>query len=59
MAVVAIVACAAGGLESLADGLVRPLLDLRYDVTVTATPSAHRWLRDWEDDAKLRSLTGY
>jgi hypothetical protein len=59
MVVVAVVACAAGGLESLAEGLVRPLLDLGHEVTITATPIAHRWLLDSEDDEKIRSLTGY
>lgn len=59
MAVVAIVPCAAGGLETLADGLVRPLLDLGHEVTITATPSAHRWLRDSADDEKVRALTGH
>lgn len=59
MPVVALVPCAAGGLESLADGLVRPLLDLGHEVTITATPSAHRWLRDSADDEKIRALTGY
>src|SRR4051794_35891128 len=59
MAVVAVVPCAAGGLESLVTGLVRPLLDLGHEVAITATPSAHRWLRDSADDEKIRALTGY
>jgi len=59
MAVVALVPCAAGGLEDTTDRFVRPLLDGGHEVTVTATPRAHEWLKDSQDDEKLRALTGF
>ena len=58
MAVVALVPCAAGGLGDITDGLIRPLLDGGHEVTITATPRAHDWLKDSQDDDKLRALTG-
>ncbi len=58
MGVVAIVGCAAGGLETLLDGLIRPLVDRGHTVPVVVTPDAHRWLVDLGHDGPLEKLTG-
>lgn len=58
MAVVAVVGSAAGGLEQVAEALVRPLLELGHQVPVTVTPTAARWLTA-EDTESLGRLTGF
>ena len=58
MAVIGVVACAAGGLEHLSDGLVLPLLDRGHTVAVTLTPTAHGWLSSEGQVDKLEKLTG-
>jgi phosphopantothenoylcysteine synthetase/decarboxylase len=58
VAVVAVVGSAAGGLEQIADALVRPLLELGHQVPVTVTPAAAQWLSPEDTDA-LDRLTGF
>lgn len=54
----AVVGSAAGGLEQLAEALVRPLLDRGHQVPVIVTPSAARWLTA-EGTESLERLTGF
>ena len=56
--VVAVVASAAGGLEDLHDGLVRPLLRLGHRVSVTVTPVAVEWLKATGSIGRLEAATG-
>lgn len=58
MAVVAVVGCAAGGLEELLDGLIRPLVDQGHTVPVVVTPTAGRWLEDLGHDLLIEEVTG-
>jgi phosphopantothenoylcysteine synthetase/decarboxylase len=58
MAVVAVVGCAAGGLEELLDGLIRPLVDKGHTVPVVLTPIASTWLQDLGHDRLIEQLTG-
>jgi len=58
MAVVAVVGCAAGGLEELLDGLIRPLVERGHTVPVVVTPTAASWLEDLGHDAALEKVTG-
>lgn len=56
-AVVGLVASAAGGVEKLREGLVLPLLDRGYDVAVTLTPNAMRWLTAVDEVDRLEQVT--
>ena len=58
MAVVAVVGCAAGGVEELLDGLVRPLVDAGHTVPVVVTPTALDWLQDLGDRETVEQVTG-
>ena len=58
MAVVAVVGSAAGGLDELIDGLIRPLVDRGQMVTVVVTPAAATWLQDLGQDDVIAQLTG-
>ena len=58
VSVVAVVGCAAGGLETLLDGLIRPLLDEGHTVPVVVTPTARAWLQDLGHVAPIETLTG-
>lgn len=58
MAVVAVVGCAAGGLEELLDGLVRPLVERGHTVPVVVTPTAASWLEDIGHDSAIQKVTG-
>ncbi|WP_028658671.1 flavoprotein [Nocardioides insulae] len=58
MAVVAVVGCAAGGLEELLDGLIRPLVDHGHTVPVVVTPTAASWLEDLGHDAAIEKVSG-
>lgn len=58
MSIVAVVGCAAGGLETLLDGLVRPLVSAGHTVPVVLTPAAARWLQDLELDTQIQQVTG-
>jgi hypothetical protein len=58
MAVVAVVGCAAGGLEELLDGMIRPLIDEGHLVPVVATPAAFTWMQALGQDLTIEHLTG-
>ena len=58
MANVGVVAAGAGGVETLRDGLLAPLLDLGHQVAVTLTPTAARWLDDIGELDRIAELTG-
>jgi hypothetical protein len=58
MAVVAVVGCAAGGLEELLDGLIRPLIERGHAVPVVVTPNAANWLEALGYDAAIQHATG-
>lgn len=58
MAAVAVVGCAAGGLEELLDGLIRPLVDGGHTVPVVVTPTAATWLQDLSHDVLIQQVTG-
>ncbi|MDN5855657.1 MAG: flavoprotein, partial [Actinomycetia bacterium] len=55
---VGIVASAAGGVESLREALVEPLLDRNYRVSIVLTPTAAIWLDANGERAKLAELPG-
>jgi phosphopantothenoylcysteine synthetase/decarboxylase len=57
--VIAIVGCAAGGVEHLRDEVVEPLLTLGHTVTLTLTPAAARWLQHNGEAARIAAATGY
>lgn len=58
MAVVAVVGCAAGGLEELLDRLIRPLIKRGHTVPVVVTPTAVSWLKDLGHAAAIEQITG-
>ncbi|MFF1901484.1 flavoprotein, partial [Streptomyces sp. NPDC058206] len=49
---------AADGVETLCTGLVEPAMALRWQVAVTLTPNAGRWLRANGELDRLETLTG-
>lgn len=59
MVVVGVVACAAGGIEKLREGLVQPMLGLGHTVTVTLSPTAAVWLDASGEARRLEQLTGF
>ncbi|GGM52237.1 flavoprotein [Longimycelium tulufanense] len=56
--VLAVVGSAAGGLQGLRTGLVEPAVDLGWQVGVTLTPTAARWLADLGEIERLAEVTG-
>lgn len=58
MAVVAVIGCAAGGLEELLDGLIRPLIERGHTVPVVVTPTAASWLEDLGRVTVIEQVTG-
>ncbi|AYG03894.1 flavoprotein [Gryllotalpicola protaetiae] len=56
--VVAVVGCAAGGLEELRPKLVQPLLAKGYRVAVTLTPVAGAWFRESGEAERIADITG-
>ena len=58
MANIGVVAASAGGVETVRDGLVSPLLDLGHNIAVTLTPTAARWLNDLGEVDRIAELTG-
>lgn len=58
MSVIALVAGAAGGVESVGQGLVRPLVERGHTVGVTLTPNAASWLQSASLVDELERLTG-
>lgn len=53
-----VVGTSAGGVESLRNGLVEPALARGWQVAVTLTPTAGRWLRMSGEVDRLEALTG-
>jgi len=58
MSTIGVVACGAGGVETLRSGLVEPLLNDGHTVAVTLTPTAAHWLAVDDELSALASLTG-
>ncbi|MDJ0463445.1 flavoprotein [Streptomyces sp. H27-C3] len=56
--VLAVVGCAADGVEQLRSGLVEPAMERGWQVAVTLTPTAGRWLRETAEFKRLEKLTG-
>ncbi|WP_227012721.1 MULTISPECIES: flavoprotein [unclassified Pseudonocardia] len=56
--VVGLVACAAGGVETLREWFVEPARERGWRVAVTLTPTAGAWLTGSGELARLRSATG-
>ncbi|WP_455356139.1 flavoprotein [Streptomyces sp. SYSU K217416] len=56
--VLGVVGTATDGIESLRTGLVEPALDRGWQVAVTLTPTAGRWLRENGEAEQLEQLTG-
>ncbi|MFD4029078.1 hypothetical protein ACFWVP_00675 [Streptomyces sp. NPDC058637] len=56
--VLGIVGSAADGVEQLRTGLVEPAIALGWQVAVTLTPTAGRWLRATGELPRLEALTG-
>ncbi|MDQ4114991.1 MAG: flavoprotein [Actinomycetota bacterium] len=59
MAIIGVIACAAGGVEDLCDELVAPLLDAGHQVPVTLTPTAFTWLTANGEAARIEAATGF
>lgn len=58
MTAVGVVAAAAGGVETLREGLVLPLLEAGYQVAVTLTPTAGEWLTHIGEVDAITEVTG-
>lgn len=56
--VLGVVGTSAGGVETLRTGLVAPALAQEWQVAVTLTPTAGRWLRMSGEADRLEKLTG-
>ncbi|MGW4228922.1 flavoprotein [Streptomyces sp. NPDC004980] len=56
--VLGVVGSAADGVEQLRTGLVEPAIALGWQVAVTLTPTAGRWLRASGELPRLEALTG-
>ncbi len=59
MSTIGVVAAAAGGVHTLREGLVQPLLARGHQVAVTLTPSAASWLDHLGESAELERVTGW
>lgn len=57
-AIVVVVASAVGGVEQLRAGLVEPAVRRGWQVGITLTPSADRWLRADGEVPRLEAATG-
>lgn len=53
-----LVACSAGGVEEIRERLIEPLLRDGWQVAVTLTPTASRWLRAIGEIDKIEGVTG-
>ena len=58
MSAIAVVAGAAGGVESVGQELVKPLVDRGHVVGVTLTPTAAAWLQALDLIREIENLTG-
>ncbi|MGW0666443.1 flavoprotein [Streptomyces sp. NPDC002746] len=56
--VLGVVGSAADGVEQLRTGLVEPAIELGWQVAVTLTPNAGRWLRTNGELERLEAVTG-
>ncbi|MGW4433650.1 flavoprotein [Streptomyces tendae] len=56
--VLGVVGSAAGGVETLRVGLVEPAIERGWQVAVTLTPTAGRWLRLSGEIGRLEKVTG-
>jgi len=56
---IGLVACSAGGVESVRVDFVEPAIERGWDVAVTLTPTAATWLEESGEAAKLEELTGH
>ncbi|MEV6653522.1 flavoprotein [Streptomyces sp. NPDC051219] len=56
--VLGVVGAATDGIESLRTGLVEPAMERGWQVAVTLTPTAGRWLRSNGEAERLEELTG-
>ncbi|MFD0456597.1 flavoprotein [Streptomyces violaceoruber] len=56
--VLGVVGSAAGGVEALRIGLVGPAMERGWQVAVTLTPTAGRWLRMSGEIERLEKVTG-
>ncbi|WP_241248777.1 hypothetical protein [Nocardioides turkmenicus] len=59
MAIIGVIACAAGGVEQLHDELVVPLVDAGHQVPVTLTPTAFSWLSANGEADRIEAATGF
>jgi hypothetical protein len=57
--VLGVVVSGAGGVEDLVPGLIRPAIDAGWTVTVTATPTAARWMAESGQLSDIEQVTGY
>ncbi|TDD42882.1 flavoprotein, partial [Kribbella antibiotica] len=57
MSIIGVVASAAGGLDQLTEGLIRPLVARGHQPAITFTPTAAGWVPA-ETTAELEQLTG-
>jgi hypothetical protein len=57
--VIGLIACAAGGLETLLDGFVEPARARGYRIAITLTPAAGQWLAHTAERARLERATGF
>lgn len=56
--VLGLIVCAAGGAETVRQGLLEPMVADGWDVLVTATPTAERWLHDFGELGRIADVTG-
>lgn len=56
---IGVVASATGGIDTLHDDLILPLIDRGHQVAVTLTPTAGTWLDDTGDTARIAKVTGH
>ena len=55
---IGVIAASAGGVETLRQGLVQPLVDEGHQVAITLTPTAATWLDHLGEVEQLETLTG-
>lgn len=59
VAIIGVIACAAGGVEQLCDELVTPLVHAGHEVPVTLTPTAFTWLSANGEADRIEAATGF
>jgi len=57
--VIGLIACAAGGVDTIHEGFVQPARARGYNVPITLTPTAGQWLDHTGDRARLEHSTGF